>query len=393
MGGLFTLYRLLWWLLLVTSPANLLIFVKAIIDSSLTFNCLEEYIHLSFTDSELTGVPGFLLERIDELSDIVMEPYGVPKLNFYPGWWKKLGLERFGEGILEEGLPAIPGQIYRKTQAHGAGQEWHHWVYLSNHHQNSTSTTTKKWDDAFDELIRYHNVHPAAHNAGFHYSSCAESDLCKLWLIEAPALVHFTTTGSGKQMSRKIYRDDATYSSIAMRIFHLPLPPMLLRLPPRVFPSPFNQLLSLTDRRNEWRRIRPFQLPELMEHRINQLIVTKSSEWPSYKALNRLIEILCSFMESRGFLYYSTWSELLRYSGISVVLVVKLPLILLKSLMSTVAEGFSSDDDEELPPEPLRKVAFNMLDRFQENHKSIMQIDQANELFQSIHRLVPDDFH
>ena len=95
----------------MTAPLNLLFLGKGIIDGSLAYDCLKEYIHRSLTDSELTGVPGLLLERIDDVSDIIMEPYGVPKLNFYTGRWKKLGLERSGEGISEQGLPAFPGQI------------------------------------------------------------------------------------------------------------------------------------------------------------------------------------------------------------------------------------------------------------------------------------------
>ncbi|KAK5996493.1 hypothetical protein PT974_01828 [Cladobotryum mycophilum] len=164
--------------------------------------------------------------------------------------------------------------LYRKEE-HGA--PWHHWIYLTGSERPGPPTDkdnvwSDEWDMAFDQLLQYHDAKPSVGNASFSYVSCWNSFFCEYWAVKAPALIHLTTEkadvfGDGDEFKdgEKVLDHDPVMARIIEFSGSGSLPPMLA---PGIFPSPYEQLKSLTADPYAWQLYEPHDRLRQMNLRI-----------------------------------------------------------------------------------------------------------------------------
>lgn len=228
--------------------------------------------------------------------------YSLPAFRFVlrlrnpSSWWETLDMRRFD---LEPGQPvdryADLNRLFkrRKEGKELVEQKWHHWVYASAHQDLERDLATggpfaDPWDAAFDELLRYHYKTPAAIGPGerFHYIHCERSFLCNSWVTRGPALLHFTTESPDLWPHMDLRPDeerepDGYYDNVAVRIIELPLKDMRdMALLPGTFPSPFEQMHSLTGDPHAWQRFPTYEILQQLLHRVEDISSVKAREYP-----------------------------------------------------------------------------------------------------------------
>lgn len=251
----------LWWLLLAATAFNCLLFVQGLCEGTFHFESVVGWGSVAMQRFEPTYPQSRANHLLADLAELTTPPLGVPKIMYYFDWWERLGLIRmdpFEDGVSYRNL-YNPKALFHEVRRPNTRGKWHHWIFLSgNFNVPDGGLRQRNSDDAFEELMIYHgnhphqSLHPAANNARFHYLSCSENMLCRVLVAQGPALIHLTTETLDGGLDG-ITEGRLGFDRVAMRVIELPLKPETLCLPPGVFPSPFNQLRSLTDDPDAWR--------------------------------------------------------------------------------------------------------------------------------------------
>ncbi|CAH0045149.1 unnamed protein product [Clonostachys solani] len=245
--------------------------------------------HLEQSILSVRELDQFSIPGVPDIHNHGVAPYWVPQLRDPTNWWTKLGLERFDVSpVFEENdVPlnqfAFPNSLYRKTDGEDEGACWHHWVYASDNILHIRELFFNPWDSAFNELLQYHYANPAPCNASFHYVTCPDSFLCDIWKTRGPALIHFTTEKvdlwSGEH--EKAREAVAGYTPVTARILEFPMGRHGgVSLAPGVFPTPFNQMKSVTSDPYLWQAHVPWKAQHQTHVRLNEIIERKSREYP-----------------------------------------------------------------------------------------------------------------
>ncbi|KAH6880424.1 hypothetical protein B0T10DRAFT_565644 [Thelonectria olida] len=206
------------------------------------------------------GAPG--------IYDVAYKPYHVKELFEPTIWWQKLGLERFDIwesryppfGVADVSQLACLDCLYRELGSAEEEKSWHHWVYASKHFMSRENFFFDGWDEAFYRLVQHHNAKPSVANASFHWLFCPSSFLCNAWMVEGPALLHFTTEqleldGNGELNDCDPSWDDHKYEKVHVQIIEFPITdPLKLALPRDTFPSYFNQMVGITGNTSMWKK-------------------------------------------------------------------------------------------------------------------------------------------
>jgi hypothetical protein len=325
------LRRLVWWTFLITLPFHFLPFLNGLIEGVFLSNLLTEtyFASLEHFGSNLENaqwMDRFSVPGAPGIHDLGVAPFHVVQLRDPQSWWQKLGLRRFDIDVTDDvAMAEYPIDwfaslevLYRRAPRHGQAQPWHHFVYASPSNIHLETVWFNEWDSAFNELLQYHYANPAPTGADFHYLSCPGHFLCDIWATRGPALLHFTTESpdlsdefDGLEGRHQI----PGYLPVAVRIIEFPLTDSdKLGLPPGQFPSPFNQLRSVTAHPQMWQVHQPFnRIAQVMErhndrcneaektyaqtygrlHRLENWIENKlglkDSSWPGYARLPALV--------------------------------------------------------------------------------------------------------
>ncbi|KAK7226889.1 hypothetical protein V2G26_014892 [Clonostachys chloroleuca] len=227
------------------------------------------------------GAPG--------IHDLGVEPFWIPQLRDPTNWWTKLGLERFDVSpvLKDNDTPlnqfALPNSLYRRTDKEAEGACWHHWVYASDQILLIGELFWDPWDSAFNQLLQYHYANPAPCNASFHYLTCPGSFLCDIWKTRGPALIHFTTEKVDLWPDEdRIAREAvAGYTPVTARIIEFPIIyDSEMTLVPGVFPTPFNQMKSVTSDPYIWQAHVAWTAEYQTNVRLDEIIQQKSRQYP-----------------------------------------------------------------------------------------------------------------
>lgn len=324
---------------------------------------------------------GKILEIASTLSDLVDAPYGVPKLVFIPGWRKRLGLVR----------PDLNGPIslmsvhfdssWRQVDSGNSVVPWHHWVFLPEHQAYSSKGASCIWEDAFNELIRRHAVSPAANNANFHYVS-KTNPVNTLWGAEGPALIHFTTEMINEKPVRMLGQDGNFYDKVSMRIFELPLASDLLHLVPGTFPSPLNQLRSLTHNTEAWKQSPAVELTRMSE-RLNKHIREKKEKSQTYGRIARVYDKIYPTFSLPYLSFVKVVSSLSGMAG--------------QAAAAAIETHWNKRDKENCTNEESalrlsRQVVEDFLTKLEDKSEEIKRIAGAVEVVKSLHDTIPSDW-
>ncbi len=280
------LRRLLWWSFLTTLPFHFIPFLNGLIEGVFLANLVTETYFASL-DNFVSNVESaqsmdwFSVPGAPGIHDLGVAPFHVVQLRDPQSWWEKLRLRRFDIDVTDD---VAMGQypidwfaslevLYRRAPRHGQAQRWHHFVYASPSNVHMEEAWFNEWDSAFNELLQYHYANPAPTGADFHYLSCPGNFLCDIWATRGPALLHFTTESpdlSDEFDELKERQQIPGYLPVAVRIIEFPLTdPDKLALPPGQFPSPFNQLRSITSHPQMWQVYQPFNKMAQFMERLN----------------------------------------------------------------------------------------------------------------------------
>ncbi|KAK7431587.1 hypothetical protein QQZ08_001805 [Neonectria magnoliae] len=268
LGCLRPVWSLLKVLLLISLPVTFFPFLNGLFEGAFAAKYLRENEYNATTyfrqDIEakqfaeylsVAGAPGVV--------DSALPPFHVVRLQDPTDWWERVGLVRpefdketyppYGTDDPYK-FPALTG-LYKRASASEESNPWHHWVYASAQVLHFEGRVVDEWDNAFEELIRYHYANGSAEFASFHYISCPHSFLCASWRVKGPALLHFTTEES--ELSKfALTTEDKEYPDhdpINVRIIEFPIKePGELGIP-GVFPSYFNQLRAVTATPSAWK--------------------------------------------------------------------------------------------------------------------------------------------
>jgi hypothetical protein len=305
------LRRLVWWSFLITLPFHFIPFLNGLIEGVFLTNLLTEAYFASLENYvsnvesaqwmdwySVPGAPG--------IHDLGVAPFHVVRLRDPQSWWEKLGLRRFDIDVTDDvAMAEHPIDwfaslevLYRRAPRHAQAQPWHHFVYVSPGNFHMEGRWLNEWDSAFNELLQYHNANPAPTGAGFHYLSGPGNFLCDIWATRGPALLHFTTESpdpSDEFDQLEGRQQIPGYLPVAVRIIEFPLTdPDKLALPPGQFPSPFNQLRSVTSRPQMWQVYQPFnkvaQVMERLNDRCNEAERTYAKTYGRLYRLEAWIE-------------------------------------------------------------------------------------------------------
>lgn len=140
---------------------------------------------------------------------------------------------------------------------------WYRWIYLSNSTSHMEGELDDEWDQAFDELLRYHYPHSGPVGAyqflsTFSFILCPGSFLCDQWRTRGPALVHLTIASPDDDEESRDFKNIPDELSVTARIIEFPITdPKDLLLPRGTFPSRFEQLRSVTGNPDAWKHYKP----------------------------------------------------------------------------------------------------------------------------------------
>lgn len=260
-----------------------LFFAQGLWEGTIHFGTSVGWGSVAIESFEPTRTESRALHLLAELEELTVSPIGVPKITAAVDWWRRIGLYRMDPFSGTEMYRTLynPDALFRYKPQNSEGK-WHHWVYLSGMYGFPSSRGgPREWEAAFDELVRHHgsnprrSLHPAANNAGFHYLSCVNNMLCRLFVTRGPALMHFTTEALDGRPGRSDDRS-SSFDPVSIRIIELPLSPQNIRLPPGVFPSPLNQLRSLIENPDAWRFWKPETPLDRISTRLRQVSIHKA---------------------------------------------------------------------------------------------------------------------
>ncbi len=263
------LRRLLWWSFLLTLPFHFIPFLNGLIEGVFLSNLVTETYFASVENfgsnvESARWMDWYSVPGARGIHDVGVAPFHVVQLRDPQSWWEKLGLWRFDIDVTDDvAMGEYPIDsfaslevLYRRAPRHGQAQPWHHFVYASPSSVHIEEAWFSAWDSAFNELLQYHYANPTPTGAGFHYLSCPGNFLCDIWATRGPALLHFTTESPdlfddfGELEQRQ---QIPGHLPVAVRIIEFPLTnPENLGLLPGQFPSPFNQLRSVTSHPQIW---------------------------------------------------------------------------------------------------------------------------------------------
>ncbi|KAF5011204.1 hypothetical protein FDECE_2690 [Fusarium decemcellulare] len=197
---------------------------------------------------------------VAKYTDLANPPYHVQQLHDPLDWIEKLGLERpDGWNADYSAMLGSLDDLYRWPYSSSETQDWHHWVYASAQ-EEPLQGKVDPWDRAFDELLRHKDEHDRRGRRDFHYVTCPKNFLCHAWHITGPALLHFTTANPPQDDSgNKGFKNHLTmqdHDPVTVRLFELPLREQVI---PGAFPSYFEQMRSITERKSSfWAVKRPY---------------------------------------------------------------------------------------------------------------------------------------
>ncbi|KAH6880812.1 hypothetical protein B0T10DRAFT_377751, partial [Thelonectria olida] len=264
-----------------------------------------------FIDNRKTALQKFHVDRLAAQHMDWMSVPGAPRFNHISAapfhvvqllnptdWWKKLGLSRFDIDKIRHppfgvanrfDLASLDG-LYRKLEKSEQKKSWHHWVYASPRSFHMEGSFFDEWDKAFYRLIQYHNANPSVASAGFHWISCPHSFLCKAWMVEGPAFLHFTTEELSKDIHRAQKFIVPGYEEVTVQIIEFPIgQPQELAQPRGTFPSPFNQLVGITGNTSIWETRRPHSRYVQINRRFGSLFDKLMLDHPkTYGLVHRL---------------------------------------------------------------------------------------------------------
>ena len=285
------LWRVVWWIFLITLPFHFLPFLNGLIEGVFFSNLLTETYSASLENyvsnaERAQWMDWFSVPGAPGIHDLGVAPFHVVQLRDPHRWWQKLGLWRFDIDVTDDAAIAeYPIDwfaslevLYRRVPRYGQAKPWHHFVYASPNNFPMEGLWFNKWDSAFNELLQYHYANPAPTGASFHYLSCPGNFLCDIWATRGPALLHFTTESPDlfdESDQLEVRQQIPGYLPVTVRIIEFPLTDSAkLGLPPGQFPSPFNQLRSVTSHSHMWQVYQPFnkvaQLMERLNDRCNE---------------------------------------------------------------------------------------------------------------------------
>ena len=300
------LRRLLWWSFLLTLPFHFIPFLNGLIEGVFLSNLATET-YLASLDNFVSNVER--AQRMDWYSvrgapgihDVGVAPFHVVQLRDPQSWWEKLGLWRFDIDVTNDAAMreypidsfASLEVLYRRAPRHAQALPWHHFVYASPSNVHLEGVWFSEWDSAFNELLQYHYANPAPTGAGFHYLSCPGNFLCDIWATRGPALLHFTTESPdpSDELDELAERQQIPgFLPVAVRIIEFPLTdPDKLALLPGQFPSPFNQLRSVTSHPQMWQVHEPFsKIAQVMARLSDRCTEAEKTHAQTYGRLYRL---------------------------------------------------------------------------------------------------------
>ncbi|KAK4101270.1 hypothetical protein N658DRAFT_516125 [Parathielavia hyrcaniae] len=306
-GGLFTclrlLRRLLWWSFLITLPFHFLPFLNGLIEGVLLSNMLTETYHASL-DNFGTNVESaawmdwYSVPGGPGIHDLATAPFHLIELRDPQSWWERLGLRRFDIDVTDDiamdeypidSLASLEA-LYRRAPKHGEAQRWHHFIYASPSRFHIEELWFSEWDRAFNELLQYHYANPPPTGARFHCLTCPGNFLCDIWATRGPAMLHFTTDSPDEFDELEERVRIPGYLPVTVRIIEFPLTdPEKLALLPGQFPSPFNQLRSVTSHPQTWQLHQPFSKVDQFIKRLYDTCDEAEKEYAqTYGRLRRL---------------------------------------------------------------------------------------------------------
>lgn len=221
------------------------------------------------------GAPG--------IHDVGLAPYHIPQIRDPDHWWERAGMKRFD---IQKGWDNPPindyaslNMLYKRVRFHERHRPWHHWIYLSDSLLHLEDLYFNGWDRAFEELLKYHYVNPAAYNAGFHYMSCHGGFLCEQWRTRGPALLHLTTETTEDDFISSP-EPPYGYARVTARLIEFGIQDMeRLALPRDTFPSEFKQLRSVTENPEAWKMFGQYSEVFQWAQRLTDLCERKRVEY------------------------------------------------------------------------------------------------------------------
>lgn len=253
-GILTILFRIFFLLFLITLPFNFQAFLAGALFAKYNNDGIGKGIELyvrevdQFSWMDQWSVPG--APSIWDVEDND-SPFLVPRLRLNT-WADKLGLtipyahqEGFELDAPINEVFAFDGAV-RDVSVHRY-LPTEYWIYVSS----MTMPEVYQWDQAFVELLEYHEMHALPENTTIAYIDCGAAPfLCHIWQVRYPGLMHFKID-IDRSVSDDI--DPAAFQSpldqlrpLEVRIFDLGLQYDESPLPPGVFPSRFEQMKALT---------------------------------------------------------------------------------------------------------------------------------------------------
>jgi hypothetical protein len=314
-SGVASAWRYLKWIILITLPLHAFFYGIGLIEGGFLHQDRVKVMdralrHFGDNVDSARSMDYFSVPGAPGIHDVGVAPYYVPQIRDPTNWWQRLGLKR--PDISAEDFANVPidrlanlDLLYRRVRTFEADKApFHHFVYLSDSILHLEGHFFNAWDAAFYRLVQYHYVHPAVGNAGFHYITCPGNFLCDIWDTRGPALLHLTTERADLWAEEDYDLAQRTpvfgHAPVVARLIELPLTkPMDLHLLPGVFPSPFEQMRSVTEDPTGWQLYAPYAAMNQLAARLNDVCEEKEKEFPlTYGRLSKLEDWLWDIFAS-----------------------------------------------------------------------------------------------
>lgn len=340
-GCLRPVWRLLRWIFLLTLPFHLMPFICGIFEgvflSNLTTNTYSRSLENFKANVErVQWMDWFSVPGAPGIHDVAVAPFYVVELRNPMSWWEKLGLERFDVDVNDPvAMDTFPvdrfadlDALYRRVRRREQGKPWHHFVFASGQMLHIDGLFFDHWDEAFNDLLQYHYANPTPMGAEFNYITCPGQFLCDIWMTPGPALLHFTTespdvfSGEGEGWDMPERQHVPGYEPVFVRIIEFPLEePEELALLPGVFPSPFNQLRSVTSDPHMWQTFPPYFKQSQLLKRLDDVCfeAEKRTLKQTYGRLSKVEEWVAKKLD----LEYSPWPGAMRFLTLLPTFMVK----------------------------------------------------------------------
>jgi hypothetical protein len=303
--GVASTWRILKWIILIALPLHAFFYGVGLIEGGFLYSHRAQVMdraehHFGDNVDSARSMDYFSVPGAPGIHDVGFAPYHVPQIRDPTNWWQRLGLKRLD--ISADDLANVPigsfadlDLLYRRVRTFEVDKTpFHHFVYLSDSILHIEDHFFSAWDEAFYQLLQYHYVHPAVGNAGFHFIACPGSFLCDIWDTRGPALLHLTTERADLWAEEDYDLAQRTpvfgHQPVAVRLIELPLTkPMDLHLLPGVFPSPFEQMRSVTEDPTGWQLYATYAVMSQLAARMDDVCDEKKKEFPlTYGRLSKV---------------------------------------------------------------------------------------------------------